>query len=60
MSSSKVLASVTVSGEMLFDLAMMSIQRLAISFIVFRLPSWVKSTYSDARADVKVGFAGTA
>jgi hypothetical protein len=30
-----VLASVTESGEMLFDLAMMSIQRLAISFMEF-------------------------
>jgi hypothetical protein len=34
-----VLASVTVSGEILFDLAMMSMQRLAISFMVVRRPS---------------------
>jgi hypothetical protein len=38
LSSSKVLASVMVSGEMFFDLAMMSIQRLAISFMMIRLP----------------------
>jgi hypothetical protein len=55
-----VLASVMVSGEMLFDLAMMSMQRLAISFIAVWLPSRVNPTYSDARADVKVGLLGMA
>src|SRR5260370_34498420 len=52
--SSKVLASVMVSGGMPFDLAMMSIQRLATSFMIFQLPRWeLASTYRDARADVK-------
>src|ERR1700733_15876924 len=60
LSSSKVLASVMVSGEMLFDLAMMSMQRLAISFMGVGLPLRVNPTYSDARADVKVGLLGMA
>src|SRR5712672_1583071 len=55
LSCSKVLASVTVSAGMPFDLAMMSIQRLATSFMVFQLPWELASTYRDARADVKVG-----
>jgi hypothetical protein len=39
-----------------FDLAMMSIQRLAMWFMIFQLPCWeVASTYRDARADVKSG-----
>src|SRR5882757_8820409 len=55
LSSSKVLASVMVSGGMPFDLAMMSIQRLATGFMMFQLPCWeLASTYRDARADVKV------
>jgi hypothetical protein len=38
LSSSKVLARVTVLGEMLFDLAMISMQRVAMSSMVIRLP----------------------
>jgi hypothetical protein len=42
-----------------FDLAMMSIQRLATWFMMFQLPCWqVASTYRDARADVKSGEPG--
>jgi hypothetical protein len=37
-----------------FDLAMMSIQRLVISFMVIQLPR-VSPTYRDASAAVKVG-----
>src|ERR1700730_17130954 len=54
LSSSKVLASVTVPGGMPFDLAMMSMQRLATSLMMFQLPWELASTYRDARADVKV------
>src|SRR5260370_2850107 len=55
LSSSKVLARVTVSGGIPFDLAMMSMQRLATWFMMFQLPCWeLASTYRDARADVKV------
>src|ERR1700731_3646297 len=54
LSSSKVLASVMVSGGTPFDLAMMSMQRLATSLMMFQLPWELASTYRDARADVKV------
>src|SRR5260370_14408213 len=55
LSSSKVLASVMVSGGMPFDLAMMSIQRLATWFMMFQLPCWeLDPTYRDARADVNL------
>src|SRR6202035_3837059 len=54
LSSSKVLAGVMVSAGMLFDLAMISMQRLATSFMMVQLPSELASTYRDARADVKV------
>src|ERR1700722_7635183 len=55
LSSSKVLASVMVSAEMPFDLAMMSMQRVAMSFMMVQLPWQLASTYRDARANVKVG-----
>jgi hypothetical protein len=53
LSSSKVLASVIVLAGMPFDLAMMSIQRSAMSFMVIQLPR-VSSTYSDASTAVKI------
>src|ERR1700733_1569592 len=53
LSSSKVLAREMVSAGMLFDLAMMSMQRVAISFMLLRRPG-IASTYRDARAAVKV------
>jgi hypothetical protein len=50
-----------VSGGMPFDLAIMSIQRLAMWFMMFQLPCWeLASTYRDARADVKSGEPGRA
>lgn len=54
LSSSKVLAGVMVSAGMPFDLAMISMQRLATSFMMVQLPWELASTYRDARADVKV------
>jgi hypothetical protein len=53
LSSSKVLACVIVFAGIPFDLAMMSIQRSAMSFMVIQLPR-VSSTYSDASTAVKI------
>ena len=53
MSSSKVLAREMESAGMLFDLAMMSMQRVAISFMLLRRPG-IAPTYREASAAVKV------
>src|SRR5271167_3506613 len=53
LSSSKVLAREMVSAGMLFDLAMMSMQRVAISFMLLRRPG-IAPTYREASAAVKV------
>src|SRR6201996_1716490 len=53
LSSSKVLAREMVSAGMLFDLAMMSMQRAAMSFMLLRRPG-IAPTYREASAAVKV------
>ena len=53
LSSSKVLAREMESAGMLFDFAMMSIQRVAMSFMLLRRPG-IAPTYREASAAVKV------